>query len=370
MLNEPFSLGSLVLPNRVLLSPLAGVSDVPFRRICQEMGAGLTYVEMLSAAGMPYANRKIGELIARHPAEPVLGVQMTGATPEVMAIGARILMDIALPTDTFDINMGCPVKKIVSKGCGSAIVRNPKLAGDIVRACRDTLPVPVTAKIRIGFTRGDHTVEAVCDELGRAGVAMLTIHGRTREDSYSDPVNYERIRDGFRALEAAAGGRKVWKIGNGNIFDIPSAKRMVEETGCDGILISRGSLGNPWIFRQILLDDPRQPSAAEWAEWVLRHVDHHQEFYGEGTYAAVRFRKHLLWYVAGFPGSRHLRGELGLVQSMQECRERIQRYADTLPADLPRYADQSPKPEAGHDPKAEMDREHDRGVEYYEPDSL
>jgi nifR3 family TIM-barrel protein len=295
---------------------------------------------------------------------------MTGSTPEVMAIGARILMEKDLPTDTLDINMGCPVKKIISKGCGSAIVRDPKLAGDIVRATRAAVNVPVTAKIRIGFTRGDHTVEPVCDELARAGVEMLTIHGRTREDGYSDPVNYERIRDGFRALDAASGGRKIWKIGNGNIFDLASARRMVDETGCDGILISRGSLGNPWIFRQILDDDERQPNAAEWADIVLRHIDYHRDFYGEGHYAAVRFRKHLLWYVGGFPGSRHLRGELGLVDSMAECRERISRYADTLPPDLPRYADNAAKQDEGHDPKFEMDRDHDRGVEHYESDSV
>ncbi|MEX2606960.1 MAG: tRNA-dihydrouridine synthase [Kiritimatiellia bacterium] len=367
MFNSPFQLGSLTVPNRVLLSPLAGVSDAPFRRICQEMGAGLTYIEMLSAAGMPHENRKTGELLYRDPVEPMLGAQMTGATPEIMARGAEILMQRDLPIETLDINMGCPVKKIVSRGCGSAIVKDPKRAGAILRATREAVSVPVTAKIRIGFTQHDHTVEAVCRELALAGTEMLTIHGRTRDDGYSAPVRYDRIREGFEAADAAAEGRKIWKIGNGNVFDLASARTMADSTGCDGVLISRGCLGNPWIFRQILNDSTGQPTVAEWLECVLRHSRYHEDFYSEGHYAAIRFRKHLLWYVSGFPGSRALRPEMGLVDSMAEVRDRLKRYADSLPADLRRYGDPRELERGGdYDPKNEMDRNHDRGVEYYE----
>lgn len=366
MLNEPFQLGGLTVPNRVLLSPLAGVSDAPFRRICQELGAGLTYIEMLSAAGMPYENRKTGELIYRDPEEPILGAQMTGATPEIMAEGARILMRKGLPVDTLDINMGCPVKKIVGRGCGSAIVRDPANAGAIARATREAVDVPVTAKIRIGFSKNDLTVRAVCAELAKAGVEMLTIHGRFRDDGYSAPVRYDHIREGFASAREAAGERRVWMIGNGNVFDRASARRMVEETGCDGVLVSRGCLGNPWVFRQILDDSDTQPTVSEWLELVLRHTRYHEAFYSEGHYAAIRFRKHLLWYVSGFPGSRALRPELGLVESMAEVRERLEAYAATLPPDFPRYGDVRELRREGYDPKYDMDRGHDRGVEYYE----
>jgi len=367
MLNEPFYLGNLKIPNRVLLAPLAGVSDVPFRRVCQELGAGLTYIEMLSAAGMPHQNRKAGELIARDGSESILGAQMTGATPEIMARGAKILMEKEVKVDTLDINMGCPVKKIVGRGCGSAIVKDPKLAGEILQATREAIDIPVTTKIRLGFTKAKQTVEEVCEELAKAGTEMVVIHGRTRDCGYSDPVQYDRIKDGFTAARAGAGKRQLITIGNGNVFDLATARQMVDETGCDGVMVSRGCLGNPWIFDQILNDHDLQPTVNEWLEVVLRHTKYHREFYTEGPYAAIRFRKHLLWYVSGFPGSRALRNEISQVNSMEEVRVRLLRYAESLPDELRRYGDPHEFAKSGeYDPKNEMDRQHDRGVEYYE----
>ena len=371
MLTDPFQLGTLTVPNRVLLSPLAGVSDVPFRRICQELGAGLTYIEMLSAAGMAHRTRKTDELLARDAAEPILGAQMTGASAAIMTEGARLLMDWALPVETLDINMGCPVRKIVSRGCGSAIVRDPAMAGEMVRQVRETVPIPVTAKIRVGFVRKQPTVREVCTALAQGGAEMITIHGRFREDNYGDPVRYELIREGFAAAEAAVrtaeGGRKIWKIGNGNVFDLESARRMVDETGCDGVLVSRGALGNPWIFRWILEDEERQPTVAEWEDVLLRHMDHHEAFYGDGLYAAIRFRKHLLWYVKGYPGAKAAKPELSVMTSMAEIRARIRAFARALPPGLPRFPDHEDRRAAAEaDPKHEMDRQHDRGVEHYE----
>lgn len=367
MLTEPFQLGSLTVPNRVLLSPLAGVSDVPFRRVCQELGAGLGYIEMLSAAGLPYGGRKLDELVARHASEPRLGVQVTGATPEILRKGIEALLKHPIHMDTLDLNMGCPVKKVIKRGCGSAIVKDPVNAGNLVRAAKDSTDMPVTSKIRIGFNKLNLTVKEVCAELSKAGTEMLIIHGRVREDSYNDPVQYDQIKAGFDAAKAAAGAKTPWMIGNGNIFDLASAKRMVEETGCDGILISRGCLGNPWIFRQILEDSDEHPTLEEWLDVVMRHIDYHEEFYTEGRYAAIRFRKHLLWYVSGFPGSRSLRGEIGNLERMSHVRDALKTYAATLPSDFPRYGDQNEyKRTHDYDPKFEMDRSHDRGVEYYE----
>jgi len=367
MLNTPFQLGPVTIPNRVLLSPLAGVSDVPFRRVCQELGAGLGYIEMLSAAGLPYGGRKLDELVARHPEEPLLGVQVTGATPEILKTGIETLNKHPIQMDTLDLNMGCPVKKVVKRGCGSAIVKDPVNAGNLVRAAKEATDRPVTSKIRIGYNKLNLTVKDVCAELAKAGTEMLIIHGRVREDSYSDPVQYDQIKVGFNAAREAAEGRHVHMIGNGNIFDLESARRMVRETGCDGVLISRGCLGNPWIFRQILEDSEVHPTLDEWLEVVMRHVDYHEEFYTEGRYAAIRFRKHLLWYVSGFPGSRALRGEIGNLDRMAHVREALRTYAATLPGDFPRYGDQNEyKRTHDYDPKFEMDRSHDRGVEYYE----
>jgi tRNA-dihydrouridine synthase B len=367
MLNEPFQLGNLTVPNRVLLSPLAGVSDVPFRRICQDFGAGLSYIEMLSAAGMPHGGRKLKEMVARHPSEERLGVQITGPDPATVAEGSRILMDRGVVLDTLDLNMGCPVKKVIARGCGSALVRDPEHAAAVLRATIAAVNVPVTCKIRIGFKRGDHTVVPVCAALARAGARMIIIHGRTREDGYSDPVRHDRIREGFEAIDANADGQRVWKVGNGNLFDVAGVQRMVDETGCDAVLISRGALGNPWIFRNILAGREEQPTMAEWREVVLRHLGYHRDFYGEGHYAAIRFRKHLLWYVAGFPGSRPLRPILSTVDSLEEVGGRIAAFADGLDPAIRRY-DNSARREAvdgGYDPKADMDREHDRGIEHY-----
>jgi tRNA-dihydrouridine synthase B len=366
-MNQPFDLGGLRVPNRVLLSPLAGVSDVPFRRICQDLGAGLTYIEMLSAAGMAHRTRKTDELIARDGAEPILGAQITGPSPAILAEGSRILMERDLPVDTLDINMGCPVKKIVSRGCGSAIVRDPAMAGEMVRAAKAAVNVPVTAKIRIGFSKNHLTVEPVCEALAEAGAEMVIIHGRTRDDTYGDEVQYDQIRKGFEAVDRKAGGKNIWKIGNGNVFDVESARRMVAETGCDGVLISRGSLGNPWVFRQILEEDETQPTVEEWADVLLRHIDYHTAFYGEGHYAAIRFRKHLLWYVKGYPGAKAAKPELSVMESMGDIRERIRAFAAALPSGLHRYPDGEERRRAAEaDPKFEMDRDHDRGVEHYE----
>ncbi len=367
MLNEPFNLGPLTVPNRVLLSPLAGVSDVPFRRICQDLGAGLGYIEMLSAAGMAHNTRKTDELLARHAAEPRLGAQMTGPSPDIMAQGARLLMEKDLPVDTLDINMGCPVRKIVSRGCGSAIVRDPAMAGEMVRRVRESVDVPVTAKIRVGFSSKHATVTDVCTALAENGAEMITIHGRFRDDNYGDPVQYDLIKAGFDAAEAASGGRKIWKIGNGNVFDVDTARRMLDETGCDGVLVSRGCLGNPWVFQWILQGEDTQPTVAEWEDVLLRHIDYHRAFYGEGLYAAIRFRKHLLWYVRGYPGAKAAKPELSVMESMDAIRTRIQAFARGLPPQLPRFPDHADRRAAAEsDPKYEMDRQHDRGVEHYE----
>jgi tRNA-dihydrouridine synthase B len=308
---QPFQLGGLTIPNRALLSPLAGVSDVPFRRICRELGAGLTYVEMLSSVAINRETARTADMLRRHADETILGVQLTGPNPECVAEAAGRLEKEGF--DTIDINMGCPVRKIVKKGWGSAILKEPERVYETVKRCSETVSVPVSAKLRIGYTH--HDINAI--ENGRrvveGGANMVMFHGRTRSDDYGAPINYAAIKEGL----SAAVGTEIATVGNGNVMDRASAEHMVEATDCDAVLVSRGALGNPWIFRQILEPGSGHPTVREWREVVLRHLDYIRECYGDDLINAIRFRKHLLWYVSGFPQSKKMRPILVAVNTLE-----------------------------------------------------
>ncbi|MFO1522809.1 MAG: tRNA-dihydrouridine synthase [Kiritimatiellia bacterium] len=363
-LQQPLSIGSLTIPNRVLLAPLAGVSDIPFRRICQEMGAGLTYVEMLAANAMHHRNSRTQEMMARHAAEPQLGVQLTGPTVESVAAGVRLLN--AKPFDTVDINMGCPVRKVVHNGSGSGFLRDPNRVTETVKAAVGESRAPLTVKIRLGFSREDKNVTDIADRVARAGAAMLTIHGRCKSENYSVPVDLLSIREGAEAAREGSGGRIV-VIGNGDIFSPKDALRMLEHGGVDGVMVSRGALGSPWIFRQILGRMDGEPTVVEWRDVILRHLEYHAEHYAPyEELAPLLFRKHLMWYFSGYPGARGMRPTLGTLETLEAIRETVLEYADTLPATLPRFATREEmarhKLAQGFDPKFDMDRELDRGV--------
>jgi nifR3 family TIM-barrel protein len=358
--SQPLALGPFTVPNRVLLSPLAGVSDVPFRRICQEMGAGLTYIEMLSAVAFHHRNPRNIVVMSRHADEPRLGVQLTGPSAEVVARAVALLEDF--PVETVDLNMGCPVRKIVGKGGGSAILKEPDRVEETVRQTVAASSRPVTAKIRLGYTRDSINVQDISARIAGAGAVMLTIHGRTREDSYAVPADYPAIRRGVEAARAV--NPRIVVTGNGDIFDPADARRMVTETGCDAVLISRGSLGNPWLFRQILTGDDAEPSLAEWRAVVDRHLRYHREHYGDDLLSASRFRKHLLWYVGGFPASRAVRLQLSTVPSLVEASAILDAYCAELPPGLPRFTHSHRLTRRGEafDPKYDMDRDLDRAV--------
>ncbi len=364
--SKPLQVGKLRIKNRVLLAPLAGVSDVPFRRVCQEQGAGLTYVEMLSATAIRYKNRRTFEMMARHPSESVLGVQVTGSNAEDVAFAIEQLD--ALGFETIDINMGCPVKKVTSAGCGSAILKDPQRVEKTVSLARQSTSLPLSAKIRLGFTREDVNVTDTVSRITLSAADMVTIHGRTRSESYSTPVDCGGVRAGIQsALSAARGSDRPppVTIGNGDIFDIASAQRMQQETGCDGVMVSRGALGNPWIFREILEEKTYNPSFAEWYDLVMRHLDYHQAHYGNTATAAALMRKHLLWYAKGYPGIKSLRDFLNRVESLDVARDILKNFASTLSPDTPRFvwceADGNSN-KYMYDPKYEMDRQLDRGV--------
>ena len=360
MLSAPVQLGSLTLPNAVLLAPLAGVSDVPFRRICTELGAGFTYVEMLSSSALLHGKRRTREMLSRHADEKILGVQVTGPRPDLVGQSVRLLHDHGF--EAIDINMGCPVRKIVGSGSGAAFLKDLERIRQTVIAARAATTRPLSVKIRIGFSPEAINVEETVAIIAGEGADQITIHGRTREDSYGVPVSYAGIARGIRVAQTLQPA--LFTVGNGDVMDAESAQAMVRETGCRGVMVSRGALGNPWLFEEILGRRQQPPSLKEWGEVVLRHLDYHQEFYGDNELAARLTRKHLIWYASGFPHTHRLREQINHVASLTDAKAIIRRYVAEWPGELRRFSDTGPgaRRASDHDPKYEMDRQLDRGV--------
>jgi len=356
MFDLPLQIGSLSIANRAVLAPLAGVSDVPFRRICTELGAGLTYVEMLSAIALLHNSRRTMQMLARHASESVLGVQVTGPTPEGVGSAVRMLDDLGF--DTIDINMGCPVRKVVGSGSGSAFLKDLGRIERTVLAARAATRKPLSVKIRIGFTPETINVEETAAIIARSGADMITIHGRTREDTYAVRVSYPGIAAGLRIARSVRADLAT--LGNGDVMDRASAETMQRETGCDGVMVSRGALGNPWIFRDLVAGAEQHPTVAEWEEVVLRHLDYHEAHYGDHLLAAKLTRKHLIWYSSGLPHSNRFRESCNQVATLREAREIVRQFAAQMPREFRRF--ENTRLPADHDPKSELDRQLDRGV--------
>lgn len=362
--NEPLLLGqNLRLKNRVFLAPLAGVSDVPFRRICQELGAGLTYVEMLSATALLYKSQRTFAMMARDPSECVLGVQVTG--PDADQVGRAIKILDEQGFDTIDINMGCPVRKVVGAGAGSAILKDQARVSETVQNARISTSRPLSAKFRLGYTREDVNVRETTSRVIAAEVDMFTIHGRTRSESYDTPVDLAGIAQGIDAARSIPEKSPV-SVGNGDVFDFASADRMRLMTGCQAVMVSRGALGNPWVFAEILAGKPVRPTLEEWLDTVMRHIDYHIAHYGNQRHAAVVARKHLLWYCKGFPGTKALRERFNMLEDLGQVASILKAFAASLPPTLQRFSGQGEGHDrqalASYDPKFEMDRTLDRGV--------
>lgn len=363
-LSQPVQLGSLQVPNRAWLAPLAGVSDVPFRRIAQEFGAGLTYVEMLSAVAIHRKNKRTMDMCARHDSESLLGVQVTG--PQASMVAEAITFLESLPFDTVDINMGCSVRKVVGNGAGSGILSEPDRISATTAAARSATNRPLTVKTRLGLTRRSITIDDTARRVAREGVDGFIVHGRTRDEKYGAPAD----RDGIaRGLETArqAQTRDLVTVGNGDLLDWPSIQAMCEETGCDAVMISRGALGNPWIFQTALRGQTINPTLAEWGEAVIRHLDYQEEHYGDTHAAAVTMRKHLLWYIKGFPCNKELGARVGYVETLAEARQHIRNHLREWPHDLIRFegahqTDSRFGEHSKYDPQYDMHRQHDRGV--------
>ncbi len=306
-------IGNVTLENNVILAPMAGVTDLPFRLLCKEQGAGLICMEMISAKAIYFNNKNTYELMETHPDECPVSLQLFGSDPDIIADMAKRIEE--RPFAILDINMGCPVPKVAGNGEGSALMRNPKLVAEIVEKTAKAISKPVTVKIRKGFNENEVNAVEIAHIAEECGAAAVAVHGRTREQYYSGKADWDIIRQVKERV-------KIPVIGNGDIVDGASAKAMLETTGCDGLMVGRGAQGNPWIFREILyyLEHGQLMAPAskeEKAAVIKRHIELQMQYKGE--YTGVReMRKHLAWYSAGLPGSAAFRNRVNLMETKEE----------------------------------------------------
>lgn len=306
-------IGDVILKNNVILAPMAGVTDLPFRLLCKEQGAGLLCMEMVSAKAIYYNNKNTETLMQIEPEERPVSLQLFGSDPVIMSEMAKRIED--RPFDILDINMGCPVPKVVNNGEGSALMKNPGLVRKIVTSVSKAIKKPLTVKIRKGFDENNINAVEIAKIIEDSGAAAVAVHGRTRQQYYSGKADGDIIRQVKEAVSIPV-------IGNGDVDSPQKAKQLLEETGCDGIMVGRATEGNPWIFREIshYLDTGEllpHPALEEVKEMILRHARLQLEYKGE--YTGMReMRKHVAWYTAGFPHSARLRGAVNEIESMEQ----------------------------------------------------
>lgn len=317
-----FNIGNVTLEGNLLLGPMAGVTDLPFRMLCKEKGADLVYTEMVSAKGIQYNNKNTENLLLIHEEERPAALQLFGADPTILSETAKRLEHRNF--DILDINMGCPVPKVVNNGEGSALMKTPKLIGEIVRRITTGYSKPVTVKIRKGYDDSCINAVEVAKIAEDNGAAAVAVHARTREQFYSGKANWDIIR----AVKEAV---TIPVIGSGDIFSPEDAKRMLQQTGCDGLMLARGTRGNPWIFEQIkaYLNDGillPKPSFDEVKDMILRHAVLAIEYKGE--FIAIReMRKHVAWYTTGFPGAAKLRNRVNEIETLEDLKRLLEEYS-------------------------------------------
>lgn len=311
-------IGSVVLQNNLILAPMAGVSDLPFRLLCRKQGAGLVCMEMVSAKAILYGNKNTEGLLEIDPEELPVSLQLFGSDPDIISEMAKRIEE--RPFAILDLNMGCPVPKIVNNGEGSALLKEPKLVEKILTKTVHAIKKPVTVKIRKGFDEEHVNAVEIAKIAEGCGVAAVAVHGRTREQYYSGRADWEIIAKVKQAVSIPV-------IGNGDVVDGPSAKALLTQTGCDGIMVGRAAQGNPWIFREIEYylrtgEVRKRPTGKEVYDTILSHAE--MELAHKGEYTAVReMRKHISWYTAGYPNSAALRRRINAMESFEELKEAL-----------------------------------------------
>ncbi len=306
-------IGNVKLENNLILAPMAGVTDLPFRVLCREEGCGLLYTEMVSAKAILYKNKNTKELLEVDPSERPIAVQLFGPDPQILGAMAHQIEDG--PYDLIDLNMGCPVPKVAGNGEGSALMKNPKLVEEILSTMVKSVKKPVTVKFRKGFDDDHVNAVEIAKIAENCGVSAVAVHGRTREQYYSGTADWDIIRQVKEAVSIPV-------IGNGDIFTPQDAKRCLEETGCDGLMIGRGARGNPWIFKRTAhyLETGEllpETTGAEIGEMILRHARMQVKMKGE--YIGMKeMRKHVAWYTAGLPHSASMRRASNELETLEQ----------------------------------------------------
>lgn len=321
---QSLHIGAIELESPVVLAPMSGVTDMPFRKLVKSFGAGLVVSEMIASQEMLRASEKTQKMATPCSDESPIAVQLAGTDPEIMAEAAR--MNEARGADIIDINMGCPVKKIVKSFAGSALMRNEKLAGNIMQAVKKAVNVPVTVKMRLGWDENSLNAANLCKRAEDLGLACVTIHGRTRNQMYGGQADWRAIAKIKQAIS-------IPLIGNGDINTLDDVDAMLEQSGADGVMIGRGAYGRPWFLKQVMHylktgEKTDSPGLEEQMNIVLNHYQAMLDHYGE--HVGVRHaRKHLGWYCKGLEGATHFRNEIMKTASPDEVKARIKQFYET-----------------------------------------